>query len=159
MTDPDNTAPDGPVAPADQVPRTDEPQEGVHPHDLNPDQPSFPAPVGVSKEELEEQGTASSYVGLPENAEVTEGVFASQEDADAAANPGDGTPYPEGTLPAQEDGGQSPTSGSDTPELPAPPMVPNETGQDQTSDQATGDPSRQPGQVPGVDVPGGAPQE
>jgi len=45
--------------------------EGVHPVVLNPDQPTFPAPMGVPVEKLKEDGVDHAYVGLPQDDSTT----------------------------------------------------------------------------------------
>lgn len=77
--------PQGPVAPADARDE-DVNEEGVHPILVNPDQPSFPAPIGVDRADLEEAGVAHGYHGGPdEQAEVEE--TPEEEGAGSATTP------------------------------------------------------------------------
>lgn len=52
--------------------------EGVHPALVNPDQPAFPRPFGVSDDDLREQGVGHAYIGV--------GSESQAEDAEEQAN-------------------------------------------------------------------------
>lgn len=62
---------DQPIAPADEPyahiskpagEKTDEGHEGVHPAQVHPMQPSFPAPLGVDRSTLQDAGVDHHYL-------------------------------------------------------------------------------------------------
>lgn len=68
------------VAPADEMYQSSDDRDASETHGgrlPHPDQPSFPPPVGVSKEHLRDLGIAHQYAGVGSESQVQE-----QDDAD-----------------------------------------------------------------------------
>ena len=72
--------PQGPVAPADAHVKSDKDgkHEGVHPVLVNPDQPTFPHPVGVDRKDLEKAGVGHGY-SVPGGEEPLSGPLFEEE--------------------------------------------------------------------------------